>query len=96
MCFYPLFFKLLLLLLYLYDNDGLFTQLKDLEDEWEKVGPGAQAKQSRFMRSQQDLREKMEAKAAAAAASAEGGLFDISSNFTPALWSEQKFVWYFC
>jgi len=50
-------------------------QLKELEDEWEKVGPGAQAKQARFMRSQQDLREKMEAKAASVAGSAGGGNF---------------------
>ena len=31
------------------------------------MGPGAQAKQTRFMRSQQDLREKAEAKAEAEA-----------------------------
>nr|CAB3231403.1 cytoskeleton-associated protein 5-like [Phallusia mammillata] len=38
--------------------------LKELEVEWEKLGSGGNAKQTRFMRSQQDLREKMEAKAA--------------------------------
>jgi len=36
-------------------------QLKELEEEWEKLGPGASGKQTRFMRSQQDLREKHEA-----------------------------------
>ena len=51
----------------------LLFQLKELGDEWEKVGPGAQAKQTRFMRSQQDLREKMEEKAAAAEASGGSG-----------------------
>ncbi|CAK8693087.1 unnamed protein product [Clavelina lepadiformis] len=40
--------------------------LKELEEEWEKVGTGGQASQTRFMRSQQDLREKMEAKVAEA------------------------------
>ena len=47
-------------------------QLKDLEEEWGKLGQGANATQTRFMRSQEELKEKMEAKAEAAGGSGDG------------------------
>lgn len=47
------------------------VMLKELEEEWEKINSASKPAQSRFMRSQQDLKEKMEAKAAAAATSGE-------------------------
>ena len=48
--------------------------MKDLEDEWGKLGSGGNAKQTRFMRSQQELKEKMEAKAESAAAGGPDGM----------------------
>lgn len=37
----------------------MFTQLKELEEEWEKL-PSSPPKQTRFLRSQQDLKAKFE------------------------------------
>uniref|UniRef100_H2Z395 TOG domain-containing protein n=1 Tax=Ciona savignyi TaxID=51511 RepID=H2Z395_CIOSA len=47
------------------------VMLKELEDGWERVASEGSPHQTRFMRSQQDLREKMEAKQEAQAASGE-------------------------
>ena len=48
-----------------------FSQVQELEAEFEKL-PSEKPQQSRFMRSQQDLKAKMEEKAAAASAGADG------------------------
>lgn len=46
-------------------NVLVFLQLNELEGEFEKLG-GTQPRQSRFMRSQQELKQKMESAAEAA------------------------------
>ena len=50
---------------------GCFYQVQELEAEFEKM-PNEKPQQSRFMRSQQDLKAKMEEKAAAAAGNGGG------------------------
>lgn len=72
--------KALYIEVYKWIGDSIKTPLKsinaivfkELEEEWEKIGT-TRSKQSRFMRSQQDLKEKAEA---AAVATAEGGSGD--------------------
>uniref|UniRef100_H2Z394 TOG domain-containing protein n=1 Tax=Ciona savignyi TaxID=51511 RepID=H2Z394_CIOSA len=56
------------------------VMLKELEDGWERVASEGSPHQTRFMRSQQDLREKMEAKQEAQAASGEGASEEVEAE----------------
>nr|XP_039262114.1 cytoskeleton-associated protein 5-like [Styela clava] len=49
------------------------VMLKELEEEWTKAEASGRSTQTRFMRSQQDLKEKMEAKQAAVSAGGDAG-----------------------
>lgn len=51
-------------------------QLKELEEEWVKL-PAGVPKQSRFLRSQQDLKAKFEQQQAAGGDEADGTIFSL-------------------
>lgn len=61
-------------------NCNLILQVAELEAEFEKLPPG-KAQQTRFLRSQQDLKVKMEEAAAAGEEEEEGIYFGLVTEF---------------
>lgn len=55
----------------------VYVQLKELEEEWVKL-PAGVPKQSRFLRSQQDLKAKFEQQQAAGGDEADGATLSLS------------------